>query len=170
METLLNDIFTAQPDALLMIAGLAFIAVAILGSIKTYINPGKIGRIAAGAVGAILLIVGLVMYKPAPTPPSASVDEAVAKAGTAGSQATTTACYVPGKWPVEVGKQMTVGDSCTNAAGMPGKAVSVNPVCTYTSGPLAGTSQQLKHLMYVGFACQSPDHQSKGSVLPVAQR
>ncbi len=154
-----------------MIAGLVFIAIAVVGSIKTYIDPGKNGRIAAGAVGALMLIAGLVMYKPAPAPPSTSADEAVAKSsGTngAGGQATTTACYVPGKWPVEVGKQMTVGDSCTNPAGAAGKAVSVNPVCTYTSGPLAGTSQQLKHLMYVGFNCVSPDHNSRGTVLPVS--
>ena len=51
MDTLLNDIFHAQPDALLMIAGLVFIAVAVVGSIKTYIEPGKNGRIAAGVVG-----------------------------------------------------------------------------------------------------------------------
>jgi hypothetical protein len=180
MDTLLNDIFHAQPDALLMIAGLVFIAVAVVGSIKTYIDPGKAGRIAAGVVGAILLIAGVVMYKPAPAGTPVAAVPSVAVAATlpaappasssqavASGQGSTSACFVPGSWPSDLHKPMAVGSSCTNFAGQQGKAVSVNPVCTYTSGPLTGTNQQFNHLMYVGYLCASPDHKSKGSVLPL---
>jgi hypothetical protein len=165
MDTLWNDIFHAQPDALLMIAGLAFLAVAVIGSVKSYFDPGKIGRIASGGVGAILLVTGLAMYSRTPgAAPTASAAQAVAQSTGAPGQ-TTTACYVPGKWPSEVGKPMTVGDSCSDASGKPGKAVLVNPVCTFTSGPLSGTSQRFNHLMYVGYSCVSPDHKNQGSVL-----
>jgi hypothetical protein len=176
METLLNDIFTAKPDALLMIAGLAFIGVAVVGSIKTYIDPGKAGRIAAGAVGGILLIAGLAMYKAAPAPPSTSTDEAVAStkqstgAGTSGqsSGSATSVCYAPGHWPADIQKNMAVGDACTLNSGLPGRAVQASPMCTYTSGPLTGTTQHLNVLMYLGYNCSSPDHKSKGTVLPPA--
>lgn len=188
MDTLLNDLFHAQPDVLLMIAGLAFIAVAIVGSIKTYINPGNAGRIAAGAVGLVMLIAGLLMYKPAPPPPSASTEEAVAKsnkhstgAKTAGTETSgaetsgsesgqkTSICYVPGHWPSDIHKDMVTGDSCTLNSGLTGRAVQASPMCTYTSGPLTGTTQHLNYLMYLGFNCQSVDHQSKGTVLPPAR-
>jgi hypothetical protein len=178
MDTLLNDIFHAQPDALLMIAGLVFIAVAVVGSIKTYIDPGKAGRIAAGVVGAILLIAGVAMYKPAPATGAAAPSVAVAATlpaapsapssqAVASGQGSTSACFVPGKWPSDLHKPMAVGSICTNAAGQEGKAVAVNPVCTYTSGPLTGTNQQFNHLMYVGYLCESPDRKSRGTVLPV---
>ena len=183
MDTLLNDIFHAQPDALLMIAGLIFIGIAIVGSVKTYFDPGKVGRIAAGGVGAVLLIAGLFMYKPPVAAPSASANDAVAQSGGASGrdasgrnasgqgasgQGTTSACYVPGKWPTDLHKSMTIGDNCTNAKGEAGRAVAVNPVCTFTSGPMAGASEQANHLMYVGYNCTSTDHKSKGSVFPVA--
>ena len=164
METLLDDIFHAQPDALLMIAGLVFLGIAVVGSVKSYFDPGKNGRIAAGAVGTVLLIAGLVMYKPGAAAPTTSAEQvAAASSSTAGQ--TTTDCYVPGKWPIEVGKQMAAGDSCTNPKGEPGKAVVASNLCTYTSGAKSGSSEQLGHLMYVGFSCVSPDKQSRGTVL-----
>ncbi|MEO6803498.1 MAG: hypothetical protein ABI197_09690 [Granulicella sp.] len=180
MDTLLNDIFHAQPYALLIIAGLAFIGIAIVGSVKTYFDPGKAGRIAAGGIGAILVIVGVFMYKPALGPPSTSAEQAVTQSTNAQStsapgqstasagQNTTSACYAPKKWPEDLHKQMTVGEACTDNTGEPGRAVLASAACAYTSGPLAGTSQQLNHLMYIGYNCVSPDRKSKGSVLPLA--
>jgi hypothetical protein len=177
MDTLLNDLFHAQPDALLMLTGILFIAIAIVGSIKTYIDPGKVGRIAAGAVGAVLLIAGLVMYQKQPqAPPDTTTAQAVAQstaAQTASQPAaqpaapqTTTACFVRKRWPVDLHKPMTVGQSCTLPDGQTGQAVLVNSFCTYTSGPLAGTTGEMGHLAYVGFLCKSPDKKSTGSVLP----
>ena len=147
-----------------MIAGLVFLGIAVVGSVKSYFDPGKNGRIAAGAVGTVLLIAGLVMYKPGAAAPTTSAEQvAAASSSTAGQ--TTTDCYVPGKWPIEVGKQMAAGDSCTNPKGEPGKAVIASNLCTYTSGAKSGSSEQLGHLMYVGFSCVSPDKQSRGTVL-----
>jgi hypothetical protein len=164
MDTLLNDLFRAKPDALLMIAGLAFLTIAVIGNVKTYIDPGKVGRIAAGGIGGILLLGGISMYRAAPASAAIPVVHAVAVArGSSGR--TTTSCYVPGHWPSDIHKEMATGDSCSNAAGEVGKAVTVNPVCTYTSGPLTGTNQVFDHPMYVGYDCTSPDHGSKGSVL-----
>jgi hypothetical protein len=173
MDTFLNDLFHAQPNALLVIAGLVFLAISIVGSVKTYFDPGKNGRIAAGVAGALLLIVGLVMSRSAapaaPAAPSTSSSEAVAQSGSAPGAA-ANACYVPGKWPQPSNKQMAVGSSCTNAAGEPGQAVVATQICTYTSGPKAGTSEKLNHQMFVGFHCVSPDKQSKGSALAPAAK
>jgi hypothetical protein len=164
METLIDDLLHAQPDALLMIAGLAFITIALVGSIKAYFDPGKAGRIAAGVVGGVLLITGLVMYKPAAAAPTTSADQVAAQSSSTAGQ-TTTYCYIPGKWPVEIGKSMAAGDNCTGPAGKPGKAVVASRFCTYTSGPKSGTSEEFKHQMYVGFSCTSDDKQSKGTAL-----
>ncbi|ADW70510.1 hypothetical protein [Granulicella tundricola] len=179
MDTLLNDIFHAQPYALLIIAGLVFITIAIVGSIKTYIDPGKAGRIAAGAAGAVLLCAGLFMSKSAPAtasaPPAVPKVEAATHGGESSAPAAgtlgkpTTACYVQGHWPTDIHKQMAAGDTCTLPDGLAGKAVLANNVCNYTSGPLNGTSAQFNNLMYVGYSCTSPDKQSKGQVpAPVA--
>jgi hypothetical protein len=45
-------------DTLFLLVGLAFVAVAVLGNISGKINPGKGGRIAAGLVGACLVVGG----------------------------------------------------------------------------------------------------------------
>ncbi len=164
METLLDDLLHAQPDALLMIAGLVFLGIAIVGSVKTYFDPGRNGRIAAGAVGGILLLIGLFMYKPGPPPPSTSTVEAVSKSGTAPGAA-ANACYVPGKWPQLSNKQMTVGTACTNANGETGQAVIATQMCAYSEGPKSGTSEKLRHQMYVGSHCASEDKQSKGTAV-----
>jgi hypothetical protein len=173
METFWNDIFHAQPYALLIIAGIAFLGVAVIGSVKTYFDPGKNGRIAAGVVGLLLLSIGLFLYVPSMKPPTASAEEAAAQSVSASGDvagATTTACYVKGKWPNDMHQAMKVGESCTNAEGDAGKAVLANDVCAYTAGPLAGTSATFKHLMYVGFNCQSPDRKSHGSAPPATAR
>jgi hypothetical protein len=52
-----------------MVAGLLFIGVAIVGSVKTYFDPGREGRIAAGAIGIILLGLGFYLYQKQPFPP-----------------------------------------------------------------------------------------------------
>ena len=69
MRALFNDLFHAQPDALFMVVGLAFLAVSIIGSVKTYFDPGKYGRIAAGVLGLGLLLFGFHLYTPTPVDP-----------------------------------------------------------------------------------------------------
>ncbi|WP_263381954.1 hypothetical protein [Granulicella arctica] len=62
MTELLSELFKAQPDVLLMLAGLVLIGIGVVGSIKTYIDPGKYGRIAALGIGAILLTIGVTLH------------------------------------------------------------------------------------------------------------
>jgi hypothetical protein len=64
MGTLFDDLFHAQPDALFMVVGLAFLAVSIIGSVKAYFDPGKWGRIAAGVLGLGLVLFGFHLYRP----------------------------------------------------------------------------------------------------------
>jgi hypothetical protein len=64
MGALFNDLFHAQPDALFMVVGLAFLAVSVIGSVKAYFDPGKWGRIAAGVLGLGLVLFGFHLYKP----------------------------------------------------------------------------------------------------------
>jgi hypothetical protein len=64
MGTLFDDLFHAQPDALFMVVGLAFLAVAVIGSVRAYFDPGKWGRIAAGVLGLGLVLFGFHLYKP----------------------------------------------------------------------------------------------------------
>lgn len=64
MGTLFDDLFHAQPDALFMVVGLAFLAVSVIGSVKAYFDPGKWGRIAAGVLGLGLVLFGFHLYRP----------------------------------------------------------------------------------------------------------
>jgi hypothetical protein len=64
MGTLFDDLFHAQPDALFMVVGLAFLAVSIIGSVKAYFDPGKYGRLAAGVLGLGLVLFGFHLYRP----------------------------------------------------------------------------------------------------------
>jgi hypothetical protein len=66
MGKLFDDLFHAQPDALFMVVGLAFLAVAVIGSVKAYFDPGKWGRLAAGALGLGLVLFGFHLYTPRP--------------------------------------------------------------------------------------------------------
>ncbi len=64
MGTLFDDLFHAQPDALFMVVGLAFLAVSVIGSVKAYFDPGKWGRLAAGVLGLGLVLFGFHLYRP----------------------------------------------------------------------------------------------------------
>ena len=109
MSQLMNDLFTAQPDVLFIIAGLILIGIGVVGSIKTYIDPGKYGRLAALGIGAILLIVGFILYSRQPS-----------------------------------------------QAAQPTKPVADSSICTFDSGPQAGSTSQLPEtdLGSVGSPCQ----------------
>jgi len=62
MLDFLKELSQARMDTLFVLAGLAFLAVAVFGNISGKIQPGKGGRIAAGILGPALIIVGLSMH------------------------------------------------------------------------------------------------------------
>lgn len=55
-----------------MVAGILFLAIAVVGSVKTYFDPGMYGRVASGVLGVALVILGLYLngrQQPSPNPP-----------------------------------------------------------------------------------------------------
>jgi hypothetical protein len=62
----MHDVVTRLVDVpltrMFVLAGVIFLLVAVLGRIEGKIEPGKLGRIGAAAVGSILLLVGLAMH------------------------------------------------------------------------------------------------------------
>jgi formylglycine-generating enzyme required for sulfatase activity len=62
MEALIQQLINSPVSNLLVIAGLVFLGVAVVGNITGKIRPGKSGRIASGALGGILLTLGLIFY------------------------------------------------------------------------------------------------------------
>jgi len=59
MLEFLQELSKARMDTLFVLAGLVFLAVAILGNISGKIQPGTGGRIASGIIGPILIAFGL---------------------------------------------------------------------------------------------------------------
>ena len=62
MGELVDVVLSAPLANVLVIAGILFLLVAVLGNVPGKINPGKGGRIAAGTIGLLLIAVGLRMY------------------------------------------------------------------------------------------------------------
>jgi hypothetical protein len=62
MEGFIEAILNAPMATLLVVAGLAFVAIAVIGEISGKIEPGRSGRIAAGVFGLIFLGIGLAMH------------------------------------------------------------------------------------------------------------
>lgn len=62
MGDFINNIISAPVANLLIIAGIAFLGIAVIGKIVGKIEPGKAGRLVSGGIGIILLIIGLVMH------------------------------------------------------------------------------------------------------------
>lgn len=71
MEDLLKTLVTAPTNAVLVLAGLAFLGVAVFGRVTDRLNPGPKGRIVSGVLGVVLLAVGLLLpsdtHRPEPT-------------------------------------------------------------------------------------------------------
>jgi hypothetical protein len=59
MEDLLKTLVNAPTNAVLVLAGIAFLAVAVFGRVTDRLDPGPKGRIAAGLLGVVLLAIGL---------------------------------------------------------------------------------------------------------------
>ncbi|MEO6803215.1 MAG: hypothetical protein ABI197_08235 [Granulicella sp.] len=81
MDKLIDDLLHAQPDSLFIIFGLLLIAIGVVGSIKTYIDPGKYGRIAALGIGTVLVIIGFVLFSKQPAATTSANDAVVAQGG-----------------------------------------------------------------------------------------
>lgn len=62
MKETLDAIFSAPLANILVVAGIIFLLVSVIGTVAGKIDPGKGGRIAAGAIGGVLLILGLGMH------------------------------------------------------------------------------------------------------------
>lgn len=62
MKETADSILSAPLANVLVLAGIVFLLVAVLGTVAGKVDPGKAGRIAAGGIGAILLVVGLSMH------------------------------------------------------------------------------------------------------------
>jgi hypothetical protein len=58
----ITHMFDAPIANLLLVAGIAFQGVVVLGNIANKIGPGKVGRILAGVVGSVLIIVDILMH------------------------------------------------------------------------------------------------------------
>ena len=59
MDDLIKTLVNAPTNSVLVLAGLAFLAVAVFGRITARLDPGPKGRIASGALGVVLLAMGL---------------------------------------------------------------------------------------------------------------
>jgi hypothetical protein len=121
MSQFMDDLFKAQPDVLFMVAGLLLIGIGVVGSIKTYIDPGKYGRIAALGFGTILLGIGFYLYAKQPSqaaqqPSAPAVTSSICtfdagpRAGTTGQLPETTLA--------------PVGSPCQDANGSKGTIVA----------------------------------------------
>ena len=51
----------APTNAVLILAGLAFLAIAVFGRVTDRLDPGPKGRIASGLLGVVLLAIGLLL-------------------------------------------------------------------------------------------------------------
>ena len=59
MDDLFKAIFSAPIATLLIVAGVGFLAIAVLGKIGNIFEAEKIGRIVSGTIGTTLLVIGL---------------------------------------------------------------------------------------------------------------
>ena len=61
----MNDVILKLVDVpmvrMFVLAGIIFLLIAVLGKIEGKIEPGRIGRIGAAVLGAVLILIGLVM-------------------------------------------------------------------------------------------------------------
>ena len=62
MSDLAKEILNAPLGTILILAGLAFLAIGIVGKIKGKIEPGTWGRVLSGIAGLVFLGIGLAMH------------------------------------------------------------------------------------------------------------
>jgi hypothetical protein len=61
MEEVVKTLVVAPANAVLLLAGIAFLAVSVFGRITERLDPGPKGRIGAGALGAVLIAISLLL-------------------------------------------------------------------------------------------------------------
>lgn len=57
---LVGELFNSPPRTILLLAGLLFLLIAVVGTVQGKIDPGRYGREGAGVIGGILLAIGLI--------------------------------------------------------------------------------------------------------------
>lgn len=62
MDEFVKGVFTAPVATLLIVFGMPFLLIAVVGNISGKIEPGVKGRIASGVLGGALLFIGLAMH------------------------------------------------------------------------------------------------------------
>jgi hypothetical protein len=67
MASVVTGMIAAPVANLLIVAGLVFLLIAVVGDIAGRLQPGKTGRIASGLIGIVLLGVGLGMFASLPS-------------------------------------------------------------------------------------------------------
>lgn len=140
MDKLIDDLLHAQPDSLFIIFGLLLIAIGVVGSIKTYIDPGRYGRIAALGIGTVLIVIGFVLFsrQPAATSPATA-----AAADTPGGSRICTFKEGPlagATHSLPHAKLQPIGNPCHDMNGNRGTIVAANtPVTPATVEPPAIT-------------------------------
>ena len=73
MDELIKAALEAPVANLLIVAGLVFLGIAVVGRVGDKIEPDKTGRIASGGLGVLFLVVGLAMHlltEPSSTSPT----------------------------------------------------------------------------------------------------
>ncbi len=83
MDTIIETIFASPVANLLIVAGLVFLGIAVVGNISGKIQPGTTGRIASGLLGLALLGGGLAMYSSATPEPRTDTLEPITNTSSA---------------------------------------------------------------------------------------
>jgi hypothetical protein len=130
MDDLIKTLVNAPTNSVLVLAGLAFLAVAVFGRITARLDPGPKGRIGSGVLGAVLLAMGLVLptesHRNQPTAggsepsasPSASAPSTSAPSTSAGATSKATAGAPVQPAPVQPPSSGNVA-SASPASGYP---------------------------------------------------
>jgi hypothetical protein len=98
MADIVKALLAAPVNAVLLVAGLAFLGVAVFRRITDRLDAGPKGRLFAALIGIVLIAISLYLSLAGPKPETPSAAPA-STAGTGGDQATTAA---PGTYPVEL--------------------------------------------------------------------
>jgi len=144
MQDVLLRLVEVPMVRMFVLAGIIFLMIAVLGKIEGKIEPGRIGRIGAAVLGAVLIVIGLIMqfgenhdiYAKLPPNvvtalPPQTVVAAPAPAPATASAETATIKVVSG----------TYGRNCNgkagNASALVAKACDGQNSCDFTIDPAA---------------------------------
>ena len=95
LGTLIDKALAAPTGSLLVIAGIVFLLIAVVGNISGKIEPGPTGRIAGGVIGLSLLIGGLTVFGTSRTTPPAQPTAPASGGGSAPAPSVTSTADRP---------------------------------------------------------------------------